>query len=145
MKVGDLSKLDQSVVPHPPGRNVPINLLALRTHGPAALDVSAFPAFRKITLIELEVARGNLAHEIDVIRADDIFECESETPGTIPRTAEYTRAVFKIEFPDAHFILIEMTPTTLSCPPGPDAVLVEAWLVRSPFNNPAPAPGAQSV
>lgn len=104
--------------------------------GVEALDVSDVEGIERITLIELELDFGGKFNEVQIRKADDIFEAaEARGREAFPAGAELRRAVFEVLFTGAekprkvHL----RPPNLLKLGRYCDAVAIDLWLSRRGF------------
>jgi len=115
------------------------NLDPLRADGPGSLRPSDIPEILKIRLLEVEISWEGTFHRVEVLKADDLFECaRAETPlsSLLPRTGRITRAVFAVQFSDSpHAVTIQVSASEPppALPASSDTEFLRRWLTQSGF------------
>lgn len=107
----------------------------LLTRGEAALACVDVPGMEWVRLREVNFLLGGPSNEVEVHRAEDVFEAFRSRGGKPPDGARIVRAVFQVKFTDSK------RPRSVTIRPSniaqytrdDDAELVEQWLRRRGF------------
>ncbi len=113
----------------------------LRLEGPDALRTEGIAGIQRITLVEIEIDWQNAAHEVTILRADDLFQrtCDHGAPDdTVPAKGKISRATFECELESPRHLerFSIRPPNIISLDPADDPKPIKSWLEKLRFRIP---------